>query len=157
MADWDNLNKLELENDEPKIDESSLQEEAIAFSVKIIEALSQKMTEHNKENPNKVSLKELKDVYIRGGSEVCLNHQDCGHRALARVNMFLRLKQGEHIALDTEFETESEAMDISEGWIPSEEDYNKASKEIEELNLNYSFSSISKLYIENYERIDWEW
>ena len=155
MWDQSKLNKLELENDEPKIDESSLQEEAVAFSVKIVETLSAKANQHNEICNNKVNINELKEVYLRGAREC--NDSNLGQAALARVNMFLRLKAGDQISLGQEFETDSESIDISDGWIPSEQDYERASQEIEKLDLSFSFSSVDDLYIENYERIEWEW
>jgi hypothetical protein len=162
MGNRFDLNKLELEDmsDEPKVDEASLQKEAVAFSVKVVEALSSKMEEHNGNCDNKVNLKDLKKVYIRGAkdcSDSKNTKESCIHQALARINMFLRIKQGDQISLNNDFETDSEAIDISEGWIPSEKDFDKAEEEITKFDLNHDFLTADDLYLESYERVEWEW
>ena len=162
MGNRFDLNKLELEDtsDEPKVDEASLQKEAVAFSVKIVEALSSKAEAHNNNYENKVNLKDLKEVYIRGAvdrSDSKDPKDSSGHWALARVNMFLRVKQGDQISLNDDFETDSEAIDISEGWIPSKEDYDKAEEEIAKFDLNHDFLTADDLYLESYKRVEWEW
>ena len=160
MGDKFDLDKLEFEDisDEPK-DETSSQEEAVSFSVKIINRLDAKMRSHNKESSNKVTLNDLREVYSRGAKS-CHEPKDsesnCGHWALARVNMFLRMKEGEKMSGSSSF-AGSQSLDISDYWFPSEEDFDRAAKEIAEFDLNYNFSSIEELYLDNYQRIDWEW
>jgi len=162
MGNKFDLNELQFEDssDELENENVSSDEEAIDFSIKVIKALSSKMTLHNKASKNKVNLKELKEVYSRGAgncSHAKSTEESCGHWALARVNMFLRMKKDGHLPKDVSLSTDTHSPDISEGWVPSQEDFDKAEEEIKELDLNYSFSSIHELYIENYKKVDWEW
>ena len=153
-----NLSQLELEGSplEPKSEEVSSQEEAIAFSLKIFDALSSKTETHNLENENKVTVTELREVYARGAEIDGCN--DKGLEALARVNMFLRIKSGDsEYLLKDEFETDSEDLDLTLGWLPSEKDYCKAREEITQSGLEYNFSNIEELYVDNYKQIEWEW
>ena len=45
-------------------------DEAVDFSVRVIEALQKKMREHNSLSSNKVTLKQLKKVYRRAAGNV---------------------------------------------------------------------------------------
>jgi|LULG01.1.fsa_nt_gb hypothetical protein len=159
MGDKFDLDKLEFEDipPEPK-DDTSSQEEAVSFSIKIIDVLDVKMRDHNKSSSNKVTLNDLKEVYSHGAKN-CHQTQDedknCGLWALARVNMFLRLKSGER--MNNFSLADSQSLDISDGWVPSENDFENAAKEMRELGLEYNFSSVEELYLDNYQRIDWEW
>jgi len=166
MGNKFDLDKLEFEDisDEPK-DDTSSQEEAVSFSVKIIKTLDAKMRDHNKESSNKTRLNDLKEVYSRGAKNCHKLHEhhgvmdperSCGHWALARVNMFLRMKKGEKMSGFPSL-ANSQSLDISDYWFPSEEDFDKASKEIEEFDLIYNFLSVEELYLENYRSVDLEW
>ena len=48
-------------------------------------------------------------------------------------------------------------IDISENWFPSEEDFIKADEDIKNYNLDYDFGNINELYLEEYDKLDWEW
>ena len=162
MGNKFDLNELQFEDssDELKNENVSSDEEAIDFSIKVIKALASKMSSHNKTSKNKVNLKELKEVYSRGAgvwARAKNTKENCGHWALARVNMFLRMKKDGHLPKDISLSTDTHNPDISEGWVPSQEDFDEAEEEIKRLDLNYSFSSIGELYIENYKKVDWEW
>jgi len=162
MGNKFNLDKLQFEDssDELKNENAPSDEEAIEFSIKIIDALGSKMRSHNKDFKNKTNLKELKEVYSRGAgdcSHAKNTEESCGHWALARVNMFLRMKQDGCLPKDVSLSTDAHSPDISDNWAPSQEDFDKAEKEIKELGLDYVFSSIDELYIENYKNVDWEW
>ena len=67
---------------------------AISFSKKVIEALKNKVKEHNAKSSRKVSLSQLKKVYRRGAGAFSSSHRPGktrGQWAMARVNMFLRM------------------------------------------------------------------
>ena len=51
----------------------------------------------------------------------------------------------------------SNLIDISENWFPSEEDFIKADEDIKNYNLDYDFGNINELYLEEYDKLDWEW
>ena len=161
MGDKFDLDKLEFEDisDEPRNDISS-QEEAVSFSVKIIDVLDAKMRNHNADSSNKVTLRDLREVYSRGAEKCHQSNneeENCGLWALARVNMFLRFKSGEKMNNSASLANNQSFDDISDNWFPSEEDFENASKEMKELSLEYNFSSAEELYLDNYQRIDWEW
>ena len=50
----------------------------------------------------------------------------------------------------------SSFIDISESWIPSEEDFDKAQKEMDENDLKHKYDNIEDLYLE-YEPIEQQW
>ena len=70
---------------------------SITFSAKTTEALKNKVAEHNKKYSKKVTLGQLKKVYRRGAGAFSTSHrpgQSRGSWAMARVNMFLKMKRG---------------------------------------------------------------
>ena len=138
---------------------------AIAFSGALVSLFKDKMRHHNKENSScKVSLTELKDVFINTAASYNYAGYTRTHWALARVNTYLGVKKGEQPKVVTNYEQTSlggfvfEAKviqkgeyDISSNWIPSTKDFSLAKLEIEENKLNYKFSDISELYLEDYK------
>ena len=73
-------------------DEQSSEEQAIKFSSSVIAALDQNAKEHNSEFKSKVTMSQLKKIYRRGAESTC-SHSSKGLCAMARVNMFLRMKK----------------------------------------------------------------
>lgn len=70
---------------------------AITFSAKVTESLKNKVKEHNAKSKKKVTLSQLKKVYRRGAGAFSQSHrpgQNRGSWAMARVNMFLKMKRG---------------------------------------------------------------
>ena len=143
----------------------------VEFSVKIINVLDGKVSTHNQEHPSdKVFLSQLKQIYIDTASS---RPDDWAEKinewALARVNMFLRIKANKKIIVGKlkeakngkltklEFESEGsdnligEEIDATKEWAPIEEDFERSKKDIDKYNLNFIFSSINELYIENQE------
>jgi len=130
------------------------EEAAIELSNKIIGALDKKAKKHNKEHPGKkVTLTQLKKVYRSGA---VAPHEDKGLWAMARVNMFLRMKMGINVATATDAAKTfkiNEMIDISAGWAPTKEDLDLAKEDIKEYSL-FGFDSIDDLYIEEYQKIN---
>jgi len=139
------------------------QEEAINFSKKVVIALEQKVKNHNKKNDSKrVTLSQLKDIYCRGGEEdqeVRINDKTkkitCGMMAMAKVNMFLRVRLGGKIKSSYANLKLSELIDMSKGWIPNEEDLAKAEEDIKKYDLDYNFGSTKDLYLDNKSKFNW--
>jgi len=155
--DFSSLNKLEFENlniDEKEKQPSS-QEELIDFSCRVVGALNKKKEKHNEENPdNQVSIYELKKVFKKG-AENCRGDKTCNQLGMARVSMFLRMKDGDMLISEistpvsfSEVRTDS-LIDISDYMHPSEEDFLRADKDIEKLDLNFDFNSSEELYLED--------
>jgi hypothetical protein len=70
---------------------------SITFSEKTTQALKNKVKEHNSKSAKKVTLSQLKKVYRRGSGAFSGSHrpgQSRGSWAMARVNMFLKMKRG---------------------------------------------------------------
>lgn len=132
-------------------------DEAVNFSVKVIEALEKKMREHNSASSNKVSLKQLKKVYRRAAGNVFADvpevNDNKGKWAMARVNMYLRILNGEPLPRETHatvnFDYIEKDIDLIDAVIPTKEDFLKASEDIERFNLDYKFDNISDLYLDD--------
>ena len=166
-------NGLEFENDEPKleagenkpaVEESSnqpTQDECVAFSVKVIEALSNKIKKHNEIcSKSNLNLDQVKKVYSRGAGDCSHSFEGktCGQIAMARVNMFLRARLEGLCSVESKKQASiSNLIDITENWFPSEEDFIKADEDIKEYNLDFNFNHINELYLEEYNKLDWEW
>ena len=166
MSELPDLNKLEFENLEVSrgekhevnnsknnIDEDQI---LIDYSSTVVAALENLMKAHNKQCGNKVALKELKQVFRNGAN--CFQAKEkevpCGVLALARVNMFLRLKLGEIMEAS---HLNIESLDISESWYPNDLDFTKAKELAEKNNLNYEFKDINNLYLDEYIEIELEY
>tara|TARA_Y100000592_G_scaffold14894_2_gene21597 strand:- start:3980 stop:5161 length:1182 start_codon:yes stop_codon:yes gene_type:complete len=69
----------------------------ITFSAKVLSSLKNKVKEHNAKHKKKVTLSQLKKVYRRGAGAFSQSHRpgmSRGGWAMARVNMFLKMKRG---------------------------------------------------------------
>ena len=69
----------------------------ITFSEKVLTSLKNKVKEHNSKHKKKVTLGQLKKVYRRGAGAFSQSHRPGmtrGGWAMARVNMFLKMKRG---------------------------------------------------------------
>ncbi len=69
----------------------------INFSEKVLTSLKNKVKEHNAKHKKKVTLGQLKKVYRRGAGAFSQSHRpgmSRGGWAMARVNMFLKMKRG---------------------------------------------------------------
>ncbi len=70
---------------------------SITFSEKVLTSLKNKVKEHNAKSKKKVTLSQLKKVYRRGAGAFSQSHRpgmSRGGWAMARVNMFLKMKRG---------------------------------------------------------------
>ena len=78
-------------------DNRPFKDKAIDFSKKVIEALKNKVKEHNSKYSKKVTLGQLKKVFRRGAGAFSSSHRPGISRTawgLARVNAFLRMVRG---------------------------------------------------------------
>ena len=129
---------------------------AISFSKKVIEALKNKVKEHNAKSSRKVSLSQLKKVYRRGAGAFSSSHRPGktrGQWAMARVNMFLRMMSGGKVKdayrkADQDVAKSSlNVIDVSDSWEPEEEDFTQASLDILEIG-DFDFDSPDDLYLD---------
>tara|TARA_Y100000310_G_scaffold344149_1_gene455389 strand:+ start:5095 stop:5607 length:513 start_codon:yes stop_codon:yes gene_type:complete len=141
------------QNESAKIQASD--EQAIELSNKIVKALELKAKVHNKSNPGKkVTITQLKKVYHSGAN---VPNEDKGLWAMARVNMFLRMKLSiNNIAAATDSTKTfklNDLIDISAGWAPSEEDFDLAREDIDKYGLS-NFEDINSLYLEPHQKLN---
>jgi hypothetical protein len=135
---------------------------AIAYSVKVIDALSRKMRGFNSSSEtSKVSLAQIKEVFHRGAQENKeINDYNAAVWGMARVNLVLALKSGDNF-LEL-FESTVQAMENFEGeldftqdWLPSNKCFEKAVKDVEKYDLqDFCFGNVNELYLENYTRME---
>tara|TARA_Y100000114_G_scaffold92369_1_gene85834 strand:+ start:5874 stop:6392 length:519 start_codon:yes stop_codon:yes gene_type:complete len=131
-------------------------EDAVNFSIKVIEALEHIMEEHNSSYENKVSLKQLKKVYRRAAGNVFAEvpevENDKGKWAMARVQMYLRILRGDPMPRETLASSSlnsQQEVDLFDLVIPSEQDFSNAQKCIVAHDLSHKFASIDELYLED--------
>ena len=105
--------------------------EAIAFSSRLVQALNNKVNDHNLNNDKTVTLDQLKSIFTDA-----FTFSFSSSLALAKVNMFLDSSSAGYI-------------DDSEHFEPSMEEIKEAEREIKKYGLeNYEFNSADDLYLQ---------
>jgi len=162
--------EIQKENSSEK-SEKKLEEQRISFSANLISCLEDKKKSFNKRTKSSLKIQQLRDVYFRGVSSA---EEDLNLHGLARVNMFLRMREQNKAtttpsnsdpaekATSLELESaesakESSPIDISASWRPEEDDVKEAKADIEKFDLNLDFKSLDELYLETYKPIQLEW
>ena len=157
--------------DSPLKSEKKLEEQRISFSVNLVSCLEDKKKRFNKRTKSSIKIPQLKDVYLRGASSV---KKDLNLHGLARVNMFLRMKEHNKVTttpsnldcvekatslvLETSASVSVEnVIDISDSWAPEEKDIEEAKTDIKKYDLNLDFKNINELYLEPYKPIQFIW
>jgi hypothetical protein len=132
--------------------------DAISFSNKVIEALKNKVKEHNAKHSRKVTLAQLKKVYRRGAGAFSSSHRPGktrGQWAMARVNMFLRMMSGGKVkdayrkADQDVAKGSADFIDISDSWEPEEQDVAQALLDMESIG-DFDFENADELYLDEY-------
>ena len=135
-------------------------DKAIDFSKKVVEALKNKVKEHNSKHSKKVTLGQLKKVYRRGAGAFSSSHRPGktrGQWAMARVNMFLKMVGGGKVKdayrkADSDIAKAKTEIIIEASIDPDNEDFEQADKDIQEYNLNdFDFNSADELYLDDEE------
>jgi len=160
-----------MEIDLYKTDRPEGEDPAVRFSSRLILAFTEKRKSHNKDNSDKVSLKQLKEVY-RNGVGDC-SSEDPNLLGIARINMFLRMKSKNEIKSenlkkekkelkglvfeDPTLDSSGKQVDVSDSWMPNEIDFIQAKKDIADFDLNYNLQDINDIYLDDYESISWVW
>ena len=162
----------------PLESEMELEEQRISFSASLISCLEDKKKSFNKKNKSSIKIQQLKEVYLRGASSV---KGDLNLNGLARVNMFLRMKEQNktrtappnepstepltgaskevmELVLEDKASRENDnVIDISDAWAPEKEDVHEAKRDVDKYNLNLNFKNINELYLEPYKPIQFIW
>lgn len=136
-------------------------DKGIEFSKKVVEALKNKVKEHNSKNKKKVTLGQLKKVYRRGAGAFSSSHRPGmtrGGWAMARVNMFLKMVRGGQVK-DSYRKADSDVarasisvFEIEANLEPDDEDFAQAEEDIKNYNLNdFDFDSVDELYLDDEE------
>ena len=140
-------------------------EDAITFSNKIINILENKAKIHNSKYDNKVTLDELKEVYMNGSDSYETLDESVvpGWKgrlqlksnwpvwAMSRVNMFLRMKRSEKMdAQQTKNESSASEFDVAVSLVPSEKCIEEAVEDMVEENVgDIGDLQPSDIYIES--------
>jgi hypothetical protein len=139
----------------------------IEFSARLAETFRGKVGDHNGSHPNKVSLAQVIRVYKHGAETFGSDDESSlgiNEWSIARVNMFLRMKQGKMTGNKSQTKTPKEAMsalvfetpsikrvdsflDLTKNWTPNEEDLELARSDVEKNRLNYNFKSTEEIYL----------
>ena len=133
----------------------------LQLPAEIIEALKNKVKEHNSKNKKKVTLGQLKKVFRRGAGAFSSSHRPGLSRtawAMARVNTFLRMVSGKSVK-DSYRKADSDIARastndyiIEASFEPNEEDINEAEEDIKNYDLNgFDFISEDELYLDDEE------
>ena len=141
--------------------EGTKSDKGIDFSKKVVEALKNKVKEHNSKYSKKVTLGQLKKVYRRGAGAFSSSHRPGmtrGGWAMARVNMFLKMVRGGKVKdsyrkADSDI-TKASASDyeIEVNFEPDDEDFAQAEIDIKNYKLeDFDFLSADELYLDDEE------
>ena len=123
----------------------------ITFSEKVVQALKNKVQEHNSKYSKKVTLGQLKKVYRRGSGAFSSSHRPNktrGQWAMARVNTFLRMMAGKQVKDSYRKADQDVAKGSDEYYLESED---KAFYEFSELDFALARISLNKAGISNEE------
>jgi hypothetical protein len=120
-----------------------VQEELIAFSIEVVKIFEQKMEVHNEAHPRKkVSVDELKRMFMQGVRAENKNGLSLVELGLARVISFLKLKSGIFNANEHVFEYSMtpprRSLNVSACWLPNQSDFNQAKEDVEKSGLDVS-------------------
>jgi len=136
-------------------------DKGIEYSKKVIEALKNKVKEHNSKNKKKVTLGQLKKVYRRGAGAFSSSHRPGitrGGWAMARVNMFLKMVSGGKVKdayrkADSDITRASVSdYEIEVNFEPDDEDFAQAEIDIKNYKLeDFDFLSADELYLDDEE------
>jgi len=131
------------------------QAESITYSAKVVEALKNKVKEHNAKHSKKVTLSQLKKVYRRGAGAFSSSHRPGktrGQWAMARVNAFLRMAGGGKVK-DSYRKADGDIMKASEDLILEDQDFEQADRDLIKAGLDPKIDfEVEDLYIEEDEK-----
>ena len=137
----------------PKNRKKKNSEKSLDFSKKIIAALEDKISTHNKDNNKQLKLIDLKRAYKNGFNE----SKDLNKETLAHVNMTLRISRGEISDIISNFKSSSfeivgSQLVVKGDLVPNENDYQQAEEDIKNYNLeDFDFKNHEELYLEDEE------
>lgn len=143
-------------------------QQAIDFSSSVVGALQDKIEENNS---IKLNITQLKKVYTHGART---EDQDKGLYAMARVNMYIRMKNEKNIISGKKTSAKKEKLtklllenasiarvdryiDATKDWVPTDQDFAQAKEDIEKYGLTYKFKTVDDLYLSEYTKIDIEY
>ena len=141
------MDEIEFKKTEATSKTNGQSQVSIDFSIKVVEALASKA----KGSLKKVSVSQLKKVYVKGAYNRELDERSTGEWAMARVNMFLRLISSNTFKnafnKKSSISFSSFEIDVTENWSPSEEDFTQAVADVIQFKLDYDFKDVEELYL----------
>ena len=132
--------KKDAEKNLKKKDEKSMvSSAAITFSEKVTKALKTKVANHNKKHPSKkVTLGQLKKVYRRGAGAFSTSHRPGmtrGGWAMARVNMYLKMRRGGKVK-DSYRKADSDVAKANHTYLEDDGDFGIGMEEEIQVNID---------------------
>jgi hypothetical protein len=151
-----NIMKMELDLTQAKTSVPEV-DVNVDYTKRILFALKSKVKEHNDTNESKVSVHQLKSVFITGAGDK-IEGKKLILLGFARINMYLRLLDPAIAA--REFKTASDnkhfkklIFDFSSYVSPKAEDFSKAEDDLNKHNLNFDFAFVDELYLEDVQSV----
>ena len=150
------------------MDKTKEEDAVIEFSVRLAETFREKVKEHNGSYPNKVSLGQVVKVFRHGAESFvskAVIDPNINEWSMARVNMFLRMKQGRVSRNKPQTEAPKEVsmsalifetppikridtfLDLTKNWTPNDEDFELAKADAKNNQLNYDFKTVEEIYL----------
>jgi hypothetical protein len=129
-----------------------MQMEGVEFSKKILSVLEAKLKSHNSTHSKRVRLHQLRSVFCNGVKAERNPEAGNTENGLARVNLFLRIASGNIEDINLDFNKKpsyNKLVDITDHFVPSSEDFDKAKSDIENYDLDYPYEDIEELYLDN--------
>ena len=141
------------------------QEDAISLSNKIVKILENKVKLHNAKYESKVTLDQLKEVYMSGSEgyeQIDESVVDGWNKklaikcdwpvfAMARINSFLRMKRGEKVDPTKQLVkvlASDQELDITPSLLPGNDSLAEAGVDVREINLDDIELTPQDLYLE---------
>lgn len=137
-------------DDQDEVNQSPQEDVYISYSIKVLDALEAKQKSHNEENNSKVNLSKLKTVFKAAGKSYAPDQEvKINTWCMARVNMYLEMVKGEksYKTVEKQIFVDSDDLDLTESFIPTEECFAAAEKDVEENDLSFDFENIDNLYL----------
>jgi hypothetical protein len=128
----------------------------ITFSEQVTKALQNKVAKHNKKHPSKkVTLGQLKKVYRRGAGAFSTSHRPGmtrGGWAMARVNMYLKMRRGGKVK-DSYRKADSDVARASYTYLEDDGDFGIGMEEEIEVNIDLKEYELTEEQDEFFENI----
>ena len=125
----------------------------VELSIKVLEALKDRVKTYNKAKDSKVSLKELKQAFVAGASNSALKDTELLSAGFERVAVYLSGKNKKFKKENFTMQQDSRSKEFEIIYADNEEPSTEPSgnEEVKRHNLSdYKVDSVEELYLEDY-------